>query len=91
MPIIFGYMLVYAMVSALCFIARISQAESATAIIVGSGNQYEIAIAASTIIFGVQSGVTLAVSIGPVLEAPLMLLLISIIFRLSSLRSSKKL
>jgi len=90
-PIIFGYMLVYVIVSVLCFITRLSQAESATAIIVGSGNQYELAIAASAIIFGVQSSVAFAVSIGPLLEAPLMLLVIAIIYRLSGLRSSKKL
>ncbi len=90
-PVLFGYLLVFAINLAVSFIARLGYEEMASVVIIGSGNQYELAVAASTIMFGVQSAVTFTVSIAPLLEAPIMILIIGIllkIYRLHGLDSS---
>jgi len=53
-------------------------AESAPSAFVGASNFFELAIAVAIILFGVHSGVTLAVVVGVLVEVPVMLSLVKI-------------
>jgi len=57
---------------------RIPYAESAPSAFVGASNFFELAIAVAIILFGVNSGVTLAVVVGVLVEVPVMLSLVKI-------------
>jgi len=57
---------------------RIPYAESAPSAFVGASNFFELAIAVAIILFGVHSGVTLAVVVGVLVEVPVMLSLVKI-------------
>jgi ACR3 family arsenite transporter len=45
---------------------------------IGASNHFEVAIATSTMLFGLSSGAALATVVGVLIEVPLMLMLISI-------------
>ena len=45
---------------------------------IGASNFFELAVAVSTILFGVHSGVTLAITVGVLVEVPVMLSLVQI-------------
>ncbi len=57
---------------------RIPFTESAPSAFVGASNFFELAVAVSIILFGVHSGVTLAVVVGVLVEVPVMLSLVKI-------------
>jgi ACR3 family arsenite transporter len=57
---------------------RIPYAESAPSAFVGASNFFELAIAVAIVLFGVHSGVTLAVVVGVLVEVPVMLSLVKI-------------
>ncbi|WEU40711.1 MAG: bile acid:sodium symporter [Candidatus Odinarchaeum yellowstonii] len=90
-PVLFGYLLVFFIILVLSFLGRLSYEEAASACIIGTGNQYELAIAASIIIFGVGSSVFFVVSIGPLLEAPVMIIIIRLLktYKMHFLRDRK--
>ena len=48
---------------------------------IGASNFFELAVAVSTILFGVHSGVTLAITVGVLVEVPVMLSLVQIMKR----------
>jgi ACR3 family arsenite transporter len=57
---------------------RIPYTESAPSAFVGASNFFELSVAISIILFGVHSGVTLAVIVGVLVEVPVMLSLVKI-------------
>ena len=57
---------------------RIPFAEAAPSAFIGASNFFELAIAVAIILFGVHSGVTLAVVVGVLVEVPVMLSLVKI-------------
>lgn len=57
---------------------RIPFAEAAPTAFIGASNFFELAIAVAIILFGVHSGVTLAVVVGVLVEVPVMLSLVKI-------------
>ncbi|MFB5599997.1 MAG: ACR3 family arsenite efflux transporter [Nitrososphaeraceae archaeon] len=57
---------------------RIPYAEAAPTSFIGASNFFELAVAVSIILFGVNSGVTLAVVVGVLVEVPVMLSLVEI-------------
>ena len=63
---------------------RIPYAEAAPTAFIGASNFFELAIAVSTILFGVDSGVTLAITVGVLVEVPVMLSLVEIMKRSNS-------
>jgi ACR3 family arsenite transporter len=63
---------------------RIPYAEAAPTAFIGASNFFELAIAVSTILFGVDSGVTLAITVGVLVEVPVMLSLVEIMKRSKS-------
>ena len=60
---------------------RIPYAEAAPAAFIGASSFFELAVAVSTILFGVDSGVTLAITVGVLVEVPVMLSLVAIMKR----------
>jgi ACR3 family arsenite transporter len=60
---------------------RIPYAEAAPTAFIGPSNFFELAVAIAIILFGVNSGVTLAVVVGVLVEVPLMLSLVEIMKR----------
>ena len=57
---------------------RIPFSEAAPSAFIGASNFFELAVAVSIILFGVHSGVTLAVVVGVLVEVPVMLSLVKI-------------
>ena len=60
---------------------KIPYAEAAPTAFIGASNFFELAVAVSTILFGVHSGVTLAITVGVLVEVPVMLSLVQIMIR----------
>lgn len=60
---------------------KIPYAEAAPTAFIGASSFFELAVAVSTILFGVHSGVTLAVTVGVLVEVPVMLTLVEIMKR----------
>jgi ACR3 family arsenite transporter len=57
---------------------RLTYQDAAPATMIGASNHFEVAIATSTMIFGLSSGAALATVVGVLIEVPVMLLLVSI-------------
>jgi len=74
-----------------CFIFAISYAmakwlklpycDAAPSALVGASNHFEVAIATSTILFGLSSGASLATVVGVLIEVPVMLMLVKVCLR----------
>jgi arsenite transporter len=60
---------------------KITYAEAAPTAFIGVSNFFELAVAVSTILFGVRSGVTLAITAGVLVEVPVMLSLVQFMKR----------
>lgn len=54
---------------------------SGPAALIGASNFFELAVAASISLFGLNSGATLATVVGVLVEVPLMLILVKIVNR----------
>ncbi len=52
--------------------------DAAPSALVGASNHFEVAIATSTILFGLSSGASLATVVGVLIEVPVMLMLVKI-------------
>ena len=52
--------------------------DAAPAAMIGASNHFEVAIATSTMLFGLSSGAALATVVGVLIEVPLMLMLVKI-------------
>ncbi len=66
------------------FLARwlkFSYRDAAPSALVGASNHFEVAIATSTILFGLSSGASLATVVGVLIEVPVMLLLVKVCLR----------
>ncbi|UCF98852.1 MAG: ACR3 family arsenite efflux transporter [Spirochaetaceae bacterium] len=57
---------------------RLSYHDAAPASMIGASNHFEVAIATSTMLYGLSSGASLATVVGVLIEVPVMLLLVSI-------------
>lgn len=55
--------------------------DAAPSALVGASNHFEVAIATSTILFGLSSGASLATVVGVLIEVPVMLLLVKVCLR----------
>jgi ACR3 family arsenite transporter len=60
---------------------RLSYRDAAPAAMIGASNHFEVAIATSTMLFGLSSGAALATVVGVLIEVPTMLLLVRICLR----------
>ena len=57
---------------------KLSYEDAAPTALIGASNHFEVAIATSTLLFGLSSGAALATVVGVLIEVPLMLMLVSI-------------
>jgi len=57
---------------------KLPYADAAPAAMIGSSNHFELAIATSTMLFGLSSGAALATVVGVLIEVPVMLMLVKI-------------
>lgn len=60
---------------------RLSYDNAAPAAMIGASNHFEVAIATSTMLFGLSSGASLATVVGVLIEVPVMLLLVKVCLR----------
>ncbi len=68
---------------------KLSYEDAAPSAMIGASNHFEVAIATSTMLFGLSSGASLATVVGVLIEVPLMLMLVSICKRSRSLFRSR--
>ncbi len=57
---------------------KLTYEDAAPASMIGASNHFEVAIATSTLLFGLSSGASLATVVGVLIEVPVMLMLVSI-------------
>ena len=60
---------------------RLDYRDAAPAAMIGASNHFEVAIATSTMLFGLSSGAALATVVGVLIEVPVMLMLVKICLR----------
>ena len=60
---------------------RLTYADAAPSALIGASNHFEVAIATSTMLFGLSSGAALATVVGVLIEVPVMLLLVKVCMR----------
>ncbi|MHC4531105.1 MAG: ACR3 family arsenite efflux transporter [Planctomycetota bacterium] len=60
---------------------KLSYTDAAPSAMIGASNHFEIAIATSTMLFGLSSGAALATVVGVLIEVPVMLMLVKICLR----------
>lgn len=59
-------------------VIRLTYADAAPSAMIGASNHFEVAIATSTMLFGLSSGAALATVVGVLIEVPVMLMLVKI-------------
>ena len=62
-------------------ILKLNYRDAAPAAMIGASNHFEVAIATSTMLFGLSSGAALATVVGVLIEVPVMLMLVKICLR----------
>jgi len=62
-------------------VLKLSYEDAAPSAMIGASNHFEVAIATSTMLFGLSSGAALATVVGVLIEVPVMLLLVRICLR----------
>ena len=59
-------------------VIELTYEDAAPSAIIGASNHFEVAIATSTMLFGLSSGAALATVVGVLIEVPVMLMLVKI-------------
>jgi ACR3 family arsenite transporter len=80
-PLIIQTLLIFGIGYGLSRLLRLSYQDAAPSAIIGASNHFEIAIATSTMLFGLSSGAALATVVGVLIEVPLMLMLVKFCLR----------
>jgi ACR3 family arsenite transporter len=62
-------------------VLKLSYRDAAPSAMIGASNHFEVAIATSTLLFGLSSGAALATVVGVLIEVPVMLMLVKICLR----------
>jgi len=60
---------------------KLSYRDAAPSALIGASNHFEVAIATSTVLFGLSSGASLATVVGVLIEVPVMLMLVKVCLR----------
>ncbi len=63
---------------------KLNYRDAAPSAMIGASNHFEVAIATSTMLFGLRSGAALATVVGVLIEVPVMLMLVKICLRTQS-------
>ena len=77
-PLFIQTCLIFAISYALARFLRFGYRDAAPAAMIGASNHFEVAIATSTMLFGLSSGASLATVVGVLIEVPVMLMLVKI-------------
>ena len=75
-PLFIQTILVFALTYGLARVLRLTYEDAAPAAMIGASNHFEVAIATSTMLFGLSSGAALATVVGVLIEVPVMLMLV---------------
>jgi ACR3 family arsenite transporter len=77
-PLFIQTNLIFAITYGLAKLMRLKYEDAAPSAMIGASNHFEVAIATSTMIFGLSSGASLATVVGVLIEVPTMLMLVAI-------------
>jgi ACR3 family arsenite transporter len=77
-PLFIQTMLIFWLAYGLARLLKLRYVDAAPAAMIGASNHFEVAIATSTMLFGLSSGAALATVVGVLIEVPLMLMLVKI-------------
>jgi ACR3 family arsenite transporter len=77
-PLFIQTVLIFCLGYALARLLKLRYADAAPAAMIGASNHFEVAIATSTMLFGLSSGAALATVVGVLIEVPVMLMLVKI-------------
>lgn len=80
-PLLVEFFVIFAIGYGLSRFFHLSYEDAAPTALIGASNHFEISIATAIMLFGVGSGATLATVVGPLIEVPVMLLLVNICLR----------
>jgi ACR3 family arsenite transporter len=80
-PLFIQTCLIFAISYCLARWLKLPYRDAAPSALVGASNHFEVAIATSTILFGLSSGASLATVVGVLIEVPVMLLLVKVCLR----------
>jgi ACR3 family arsenite transporter len=71
-------MFIFWLTYGLARLLKLSYRDAAPSAMIGASNHFEVAIATTTILFGLASGAALATVVGVLIEVPVMLFLVEI-------------
>jgi ACR3 family arsenite transporter len=77
-PLFIQTMLIFCLGYGLALLLKLRYVDAAPAAMIGASNHFEVAIATSTMLFGLSSGAALATVVGVLIEVPVMLMLVKI-------------
>jgi len=77
-PLFIQTVLIFCLGYGLARLLRLSYVDAAPSAMIGASNHFEVAIATSTMLFGLSSGAALATVVGVLIEVPVMLMLVRI-------------
>jgi ACR3 family arsenite transporter len=77
-PLFIQTMLIFWLGYGAAKVLKLSYRDAAPAAMIGASNHFEVAIATSTMLFGLSSGAALATVVGVLIEVPVMLMLVKI-------------
>ena len=77
-PLLLQTLLIFGLCYLLAKWLKLSYTDAAPSALIGASNHFEVAIATSTMLFGLSSGAALATVVGVLIEVPVMLLLVRI-------------
>jgi ACR3 family arsenite transporter len=83
-PLFIQTILIFGLGYVLARILRLSYEDAAPSAMIGASNHFEVAIATSTMLFGLSSGAALATVVGVLIEVPVMLMLVKICLKSQS-------
>jgi ACR3 family arsenite transporter len=82
-PLFIQTMLIFWLGYGLALLLKLRYIDAAPAAMIGASNHFEVAIATSTMLFGLSSGAALATVVGVLIEVPVMLMLVKICLKTS--------
>jgi ACR3 family arsenite transporter len=80
-PLFLQTVLIFILAYVLAKLLKLTYRDAAPSAMIGASNHFEVAIATSTMLFGLSSGAALATVVGVLIEVPVMLMLVKICLR----------